>query len=370
MSEVVYENHLKHAYSVKSNGKQLVITDTSFFQLSEEAAWLIGELPDTGSETSYLQHLSDLGLNEPHEIFNRLVSINALRIKRSQNLANIFKRIINPKVQILTSQIQEKFLTYLRIDLQNGISRQILILAGIVSLAGLFWGSFLALAGTAKAIPASLTGHPHWIQVFLFAITGSLLHELGHSWMAAATGIGIRPIGLSIYLVFPVFYTNVSGIEKVSLTRKALIDCGGFIFQGIFIFLLLMFASLTGSYLFVEASRWMMVLIFFNLNPFLRTDGYWIYKDFNSGFKDSGWTKGVQIFYLIGYVIFSIYFLSRVASNLANISIKLTDLISAPQKIFSHGYVVVGWVYLLLMGFAGSFKRFQEIRHEWDETIK
>lgn len=63
MPDVVYENHLKHAYSVKSGEKRLIITSTSFYQLSEETAWLIGELPDNGSEAIYSRHLANLGLN-------------------------------------------------------------------------------------------------------------------------------------------------------------------------------------------------------------------------------------------------------------------------------------------------------------------
>ncbi len=369
MSEVVYENHLKHAYSVKSEGERLIITSTSFYQLSEETAWLIAELPDNGSEDLYFRHLAGLGLSEPRKIFDRLISIKALIEKRGHSLVTIFKRILNPKIQIIPPQIQERFLSYFGFDLKAGISRGILILAG-VSLTGLFWGSFLALAGPEKAIPVSLTGHPNWLHVFLLALAGSLIHELGHSLMAAASGIGLRPIGLSIYLVFPVFYTNVSGIEKVSVWKKALIDCGGFIFQGIFLFLLLMCASLTGSYLFAEASRWIMVLVFFNLNPFFRTDGYWLYKDFSSRFEENRWAQAVHIFYFAAFTMFSACFLWRVGIKIAGVSDKLIEGIHSPRDFFSQSYMIMIWAYFLIMGFVGSLRRFQEIRQEWNEAVK
>lgn len=290
--------------------------------------------------------------------------------KRRHDPATIFKRIFNPKIQIISSQIQERFLAFVGLNVQSGIPRQILILAAVVSLTGLFWGSFLALAGIGKAVPTLLTGHPNWIQVFLLALTGSLIHELGHSLMAAAAGIGLRPIGLSIYLVFPVFYTNVSGIEKVPLRQKMLINCGGFIFQGIFLFLLLISASLSGMFLFAEASRWMMVLIFFNLNPFFRTDGYWIYKDFNSRFQTSRWAQAVHSLYLVGYLVFSVYFIWRVGASFFNILSKFPNLVSSPRIFFSQGYMALVWAYFLIMAFIGSLRRFQEIRQEWDETLK
>lgn len=366
MAEVVYENHLKNAYSVKPEGKRFVITSTSFYQLSEETAWLIGELPDKGSEDLYFTHLASLGLNDPRKIFGRLVTIKVLIEKRRQSMATIFKRITNPKVQILAPKTQEKLISYFIRDIKADISRWILVLS-IVSLTGIFWGAFLVLAGTEKAIPALLTGHPNWMQVFLLALASSLVHELGHSFMVAASDIGLRPIGLSIYLVFPAFYTNVSGIEKVSLRQKMLINCGGFLFQGIFLFLLLISASLTGSYLFAEASRWIMVLVLLNLNPFLRTDGYWIYKDLRSRFKVIYWAQAVHILYLAGYIIFSVYFLWRVGASFVSVSDRLTNIINSPSDFLSQGYMAVVWAYFLVMAFIGSLRRFQEIRQEWNE---
>lgn len=366
MAEVVYENHLKHSYSVKPEGKRYVITNTSFYKLSEETAWLIEELPDNGTEDLYFTHLASLGLNDPRKIFDRLITIKVLVEKERHSLATISKRIFNPKIQILSPQTQEKLISYFRCDIKADISRLIFALS-VVSLTGIFWGAFLVLAGTENAIPTLLTGQPNWIQVFLLALAGSLIHELGHSFMAASSGIGLRPIGFSIYLIFPVFYTNVSGIENVSLRQKMLINCGGFLFQGIFLFLLLISASLTGRYLFVEASRWIMVLLLLNLNPFLRTDGYWIYKDFRSRFKVIHWAQAVHILYLAGYIIFSVYFLWRVSASFISVSDKLSNLVSSPMDFFSKGYMAVVWAYFLLMAFIGSLRRFQEIRQEWNE---
>lgn len=366
MSKVVYENHLKFAYSVSSEGKRLAITATSFYRLTEETSGLIEELPADGHRDLFLKCLSELGLNAPEEIFNRLVVIGALTEKRRPSPRAIFKGIFNPRIQIITPQIQERFLSLFGVDLKAGINRRVVILAGI-SLAGLLWGSFLALVGHQKAIPTLLTGHPHWAHVFLLALAGGLVHELGHSFAAAASGIGLRPVGLSVYLIFPAFYTNVSGIETVPLRNKTIIDCGGFLFQGIFLFLLLITASLTGFFLFAEASRWIMVLVFFNLNPFFKTDGYWLYKDLQAAFVKNRAIRIVHIVYFAAFTAFSAYFLWRLGVGLSGIPERLAGITNSPENLFSRGYSTALWGYFLIMGFIASLRRFQEIRQEWDE---
>lgn len=366
MSEATYENHLKSAYSVSAEGTRFAITSTSFYRLTDETAVLLNELPDRGPRQLFLKHLSELGLNTPEEIFNRLVAIGALAEIRKRGPRTIVKRILNPRIQIITPQIQERILSFFGVDLKAGMSRWILILS-VISLAGVLWGSFLAMAGNQKAIPTPLTGHPVWTHVFLLALTGGLVHELGHSFAAAAAGIGLRPIGLSVYLVFPVFYTNVSGIETVTPRKKALIDCGGFLFQGIFLLLLLITASLTGYYLFAEAVRWIMVLVFFNLNPFFKTDGYWLYKDLQTTFAKKPVAKVIHLVYFAAFTIFSVYFLWRLSGALSGIPGRLARLTSSPENLFSRGYSTALWVYFLIMGFIASLRRFQEIRQEWKD---
>lgn len=367
MPGVVYENHLKSAYSVESDGKHLIITGASFYRLSGETAWLINELPGSGTEEFYLEHLSGLGLAEPRLIFCRLVDIGALTIKRNPSLKAVFSRFLNPKIRILTPQSQERLLDFFGIDLKAGLGRWLPLLAA-VSSAGLLWVSFLALAGPRMAIPAPMAGHPNWPLVFLLTLAGGLVHELGHSWTTAAAGIGLRPIGLSIYLIFPVFYTNVSGVETLPFRQKAQIDCGGFLFQGIFVFALLTAASFTGDYLFVEAARWIMALVFFNLNPFFRTDGYWLYKDFYDMFRGNGLARTVHMLYCAAFIVFSAYFLWLLGKRIADIPGDLFGLAGSHGNLFSRGCSAVMLVYFLLMGFVGSLQRFREIRQELNEV--
>ncbi len=366
MADIVYENHLKRSYLVKSENKHLAITDTSCYQLSEETAWLIAGLPDNGGRELYCNFLSSLGLNEPQRIFDRLISLGALRKKRPCALRNILGMVLTPKIRLFTAQFQENIFSFFGLTLDVGLLRSIGVFS-VISLLGLVWGTALVTVGPGKTLPDLSAGQVSWVAVFLLVIAGSLLHELGHSFAAAACGIGLRPIGISVYLIYPVFYTNVSGIEKVSLGKKVLIDCGGFIFQGVFLFLLLLACSFTRSVSFAEAARWIMVMFFFNLNPLFRTDGYWLYKDIYSEFKTKRWAQAAHYLYLAAFLAFSVYFLWRVGGGLGSIWHGLNILIHSPGYFFSGGYRIVLGTYFIFVGLSGGVRRFQEGHQEWKE---
>ncbi|MEI7527416.1 MAG: hypothetical protein WCK76_00620 [Elusimicrobiota bacterium] len=366
MADIIYENHLKNAYVVKSENKHLAITDTSCYQLSEETAWLIAGLPDNGGKELYFDFLSGLGLNEPQRIFNRLTSIGALRERRHRSLRNILGMVLAPKIRLFTARFQENILSFFGLGWGVGLYRLIGIFS-VISLLGLLWGAALVTIGPERTLLSLLAGHVSGLAVFLLVITGSLIHELGHSFAAAASGIGLRPIGVSVYLIYPVFYTNVSGIEKVSLGKKVLIDCGGFVFQGVFLFLLLLTCSFTGNVSFAEAARWIMVMVFFNLNPLFRTDGYWIYKDLYSEFKNNSWARAAHHLYLVAFIMFSVYFLWLVIGSFESTWRGLNILMHSPRYFFSGGYRIVLGAYFILIGLAGGLRRFQEGRLEWLE---
>jgi len=93
----LYENHLKGAYSVPGGDKVLAITDTSCYTLAEETAWLTGKIPASGSRSEYLDVLSGLGIAEPSRIFDRLLAIGALRVKKKRSLGGLFRSFISPK---------------------------------------------------------------------------------------------------------------------------------------------------------------------------------------------------------------------------------------------------------------------------------
>ncbi len=108
-------------------------------------------------------------------------------------------------------------------------------------------------------------------------------HEFGH---AAASPHYKEPsdsIGFGFYLVFPVFFTDVTSIWNLNRWKRIVVNIGGIYFQLISNILLVGGYYLTAGqdiqiifkYFFIANLAYIM----YSVNPFLRNDGYWVYSD-------------------------------------------------------------------------------------------
>jgi len=145
-----------------------------------------------------------------------------------------------------------------------------------ISIAG------IALAFLYALFPPAITFHVSYAGFFwaLALCTISLLfHEFGHA--AACSAYGARPgsIGFAFFLIWPVFYSNVSDIWRLTRKQRVLVDLGGVFFQ-----------LLTGAGFIIlyKLTRWepfntsvFMIVgsCLFTLNPIFRFDGYWVVSD-------------------------------------------------------------------------------------------
>ncbi|WP_413513780.1 site-2 protease family protein [Myroides odoratus] len=136
------------------------------------------------------------------------------------------------------------------------------ILNSEVSLSYSFWGIILTYLG--------------------FCVLG-LFHELGHATASRYFGKPSQQIGFGFYLIFPVFYTDVTQIWQISNSKRVIVNLAGIYFQlliNILLFVLYVYASsmdlkIIIKFFFVSN----VILLVYSLNPFLRNDGYWVYSD-------------------------------------------------------------------------------------------
>lgn len=116
--------------------------------------------------------------------------------------------------------------------------------------------------------------------IIVISILGALCHEFGHAAALVRHG-GKRPeIGVGIYFLFPVLYTDVSESWRLSRRQRMEVDVSGIYFQ-------LWFTVafwLAGEMLELPGRSatiiWIDMLIITALNPFLRMDGFWLLSDF------------------------------------------------------------------------------------------
>ena len=117
------------------------------------------------------------------------------------------------------------------------------------------------------------------LALFGLTILSLAFHECGHA--AACRYGGARPgrIGIGIYLVWPVFYTDVTDSYRLSKAGRLRTDLGGVYFNALFAL------SAAGAYLATTYKPLLIVvvsqqiLILNQFTPWIRLDGYHIVSD-------------------------------------------------------------------------------------------
>jgi putative peptide zinc metalloprotease protein len=120
------------------------------------------------------------------------------------------------------------------------------------------------------------------IMSYIFLVAIGILHELGHATATLRYKIKSKEIGFGFYLIFPVFYTDVTRVWLLNRKRRLVVNTGGIYFQFIInILFFILFFTIPSikeiiSSLFITNT----LLALYALNPLLRNDGYWMYSDF------------------------------------------------------------------------------------------
>lgn len=111
------------------------------------------------------------------------------------------------------------------------------------------------------------------------------LHELGHAYTAANYGCRVSSLGVAFMFLMPLLYTDVTDTWRIASRRRRLIvDAAGIIVElaiACVATLLWVFLpeSPAKSVVFAIATISWIMSLGFNLNPFMRFDGYYILSD-------------------------------------------------------------------------------------------
>jgi putative peptide zinc metalloprotease protein len=155
----------------------------------------------------------------------------------------------------------------------------LLVLAGLVTAAFVHrWGTFV-LDTSSRAMLLSGVG------AYVGLVLGIFCHELGHASAATRFGVAPKAIGFGFYLLFPVFFADVTNVWTLGKRPRIMINLAGVYLQLLFcvlligVFYLLPAGQETGRHLVGTIISMNVVVVLYSLNPFLRNDGYWVYSD-------------------------------------------------------------------------------------------
>jgi len=108
----------------------------------------------------------------------------------------------------------------------------------------------------------------------------TLFHEFGHAAACRKFGAKHGDIGFGFYLLSSVMYADVSDVWKLKKSERIIVNLGGIYLQ------LLIATCISIYYLFTNNNHLIIpayviggLSVVYNLNPFFRTDGYWILSD-------------------------------------------------------------------------------------------
>jgi len=110
-------------------------------------------------------------------------------------------------------------------------------------------------------------------------VLSMLAHELGHASASARYGAPARDIGMGLYLVYPVFYNDVTAAWRLTRRQRLVIDLSGVFFQFLVGAAYVGLYDLTGSTLFYLAGTMVFLFGLFVLLPIFKFDGYWLVTD-------------------------------------------------------------------------------------------
>lgn len=121
---------------------------------------------------------------------------------------------------------------------------------------------------------------PGLLLVVLAVLVASVaVHEFGHASALRYGGGKVRGMGVGIYLIYPVFYTDTTDSYRLGRWARVRTDLGGFYFHLIFAL------GIIGLYMISGHEFLLLVVLLINLDiirqniPFVRFDGYWALAD-------------------------------------------------------------------------------------------
>lgn len=121
-----------------------------------------------------------------------------------------------------------------------------------------------------------------WFSLALIAV--KIIHEFSHAYAAAKTGIGVRSMGVTFMMLFPVPYCDVTHAWRLNRRQRFTVDFAGVRAELVVGLLALCFWCLAepgaarDSVLFLGTAS-VFSTILTNLNPGVRFDGYYLMSD-------------------------------------------------------------------------------------------
>jgi len=117
-------------------------------------------------------------------------------------------------------------------------------------------------------------------QVIAIVFCSHIFHELGHAISAKCKNISSGPISFGFYYFLPVFFIDLSDAWNIKKSDRIIINLSGILIDYLFGIFLFICYKITNNNLFILSNILLFLKTFYNLNPFIRSDIYWVLADY------------------------------------------------------------------------------------------
>lgn len=192
------------------------------------------------------------------------------------------------------------------------------------------------------------------IVVFVFYMLSLIIHEFGHAAGTKAVGQSAKEIGFGFYLIFPVFYTDVTSVWNLRKRDRIIVNIGGVYFQLIVNSIAIIYVLIFPHSITSECMRSLIfsnfLVIIISMTPFFRNDGYWILSDYwnipnllkksdeclvkvfrNIKYKEKGQSR--LVLFGISNNVFRLYVLVRLTINVCVLVPEIVESSSVSKQI-------------------------------------
>jgi len=238
------------------------------YELSKELFELLNycRLPRTKAELIDELSKKSISFGECQEL---ILELDALTGKEQEIRSKVLRRINYAGLRGIDLRINSDQFLWLR-DLK---------LFSIEVMVGLSLLSILSLLIVGIVLGKSTLDIPLPFWGLFLVLLSTPIHELGHAVAYKNLGGSAFSIGAGFYFFIPVLFVDVSLSNSLSRASRLKIGLAGVYFELIWILFLLGF----GLSLQIDWMYTVVLLIgiqtLWNMNPFFRSDGYWILSD-------------------------------------------------------------------------------------------
>ena len=115
--------------------------------------------------------------------------------------------------------------------------------------------------------------------LFFLVLFSVLFHEFGHVAACHRFKVQHQGIGLGFYLIFPVAYSDISGVWILPKQERQIVNIAGVFMEMLYAVIIGIIGLFISSSLLIQISGFLFFISLLSLNPLVRHDGYWILSD-------------------------------------------------------------------------------------------